>query len=377
MHLLSSSIVRPGLGISAALVLLSATATSRAAGELHVVVDSRVELLSTVFRLAGHPEYRKGMVRSYTSDVDRHFGKFREHAVVGMARELRRKRGVSYDAVMAYAIHLTPELEAAKPFDPRPDSLDSRWHPEEAQEFLEKLQRFAKDSGFRKFYDDHKELYGIAVNRMKLVAEEDGDLGWFDRFFGAKPGARFTLVLGMLNGPNCYGVRAVGNDGNEDLYCVLGVWSTDWRGRPKFTAKMLPTVAHEFCHSYVNPLVYANQEKLRDAGEAIFPWVEEEMTRQAYANWVTMMHESLVRASVVRYVQATEGEHAAKKRAALQVERHFLWTPKLAGLLADYEADRETYPNFQAFLPKVIEFFNQYAGEFVQEQKSRIDGSRE
>lgn len=356
------------------LLILPLTIAAREAEStrsFQVTVDPRVELMCIVFRLAGNPEYSKARVKSYARDVEEQFGSFRDHEVVQMARELRRTRGVSYDAVMSYAIHLTPDLEPAKPFSPLPGTLDSRWRARDAEEFLEKLRRFARASDFSSFFDAHQALYQPAIERMTEVAEKEGDFGWFDRFFGAKPGARFTVVLGLLNGGGSYGVKLQDDGGAEDLYCILGVWATDWQGRPKFTADMLRTVAHEFCHSYVNPVVYANEDKLSRAGRKMYSWVAEEMQQQAYGSWTTMIHESLVRASVVRYVLATSGEDAAKQQADHEVRRHFRWTPELAALLAEYEADRDKYPEYESFFPRVIEFFDDYAPKFDSEMTQK------
>jgi len=46
-------------------------------------------------------------VESYAEDAEKQFGKFRGNAVVNLAQELRNTQGVSYDAVMSMAIHLT------------------------------------------------------------------------------------------------------------------------------------------------------------------------------------------------------------------------------------------------------------------------------
>ena len=71
-----------------------------------VSVDPRIELICVIFRLAGNPEYCKGRVPSYTADVDKHFGPYKDHAVVQLAAKLRRTRGVSYDAPMNMAVHV-------------------------------------------------------------------------------------------------------------------------------------------------------------------------------------------------------------------------------------------------------------------------------
>jgi len=211
---------------------------------------------------------------------------------------------------------------------------------------------------------------------MQDVAHQHGHLDWFDRFFGAEPGARFNLVLSMLNGGNCYGVRIALDGEREDLYCILGVWSTDDQGQPTFNKNMLATVAHEFCHSYVNPLVYQHEAQLRQAGTQIYARVAARMREQAYGTWSTMMHESLVRASVVRYLRTYEGEQAARREIARQVDsRHFLWMPELVELLGQYEAQRQTYPDFASFFPRVIEFFDDYAPEFAQTMQEKAQNA--
>lgn len=355
----------------AGLALLS---TARAEDALEVVVDPRVELLSIVFRLAGNPEYSQGRVASYAEAVDAHFGKHRDHAVVETARRLRAQKGVSFDAVMSMAVHLEDarDLKEAVPFNPRPAELDERWTVADARLFLDKLRRFAKEADFEGFRKEHEPLYRTATERFREVIAKEGVLEWFDAFFGARPAASFTVALGMLNGGACYGPR-VRKGKEEVLYCVLGVWSTDEEGLPSFDRTMLPTVVHEFCHSYANPLVYENEKKLKKAGETIFPHVEAEMRRQAYGNWRTMMCESLVRACVVRYVRAKDGPDAARKEVDEQVGRSFLWTPELSELLGEYEAGRDRYPTLGPFLPRVVAFFDDYAPGFAEERKKRAE----
>jgi hypothetical protein len=78
--------------------------------------------LSIVFRLAGNPEYSQGRVASYTKAVDEHFQPYKDHAVVRHARRLRGARGIGFDAVAGFAVHLdgsraqsTPATCSARP----------------------------------------------------------------------------------------------------------------------------------------------------------------------------------------------------------------------------------------------------------------------
>lgn len=343
-----------------AMLFLSAGTAAARAPKVTVGVDPRVELLSIVFRLAGNPEYGKGRVPAYVAAVEKHFGKFRSHDAVKIAAEMRRSSGVSYDAVALLAVHLknVELLEPAVPLDPWPIALDRRWRSKaNVETFLAALRRFRDETKFAQFFARQKPLYDVAVERMEKVLATDAGFDWFERFFGTKPTAEFALALGMLNGGQCYGPRVVMPDGSERLYCILGVWQTDSEGKPEFTRDMLGIVAHEFCHSFVNPMVDRHASRFEAAGTRIHARYREPMARQAYATWQIMIKESLVRAAVIRYVHATREPATVLAEKATQLKLSFMWVPELSELLAEYERDREAYPTFEAFVPKIAEFF--------------------
>jgi hypothetical protein len=328
-----------------------------------VRVDPRVELMSLIFRLAGNPEYTQDRLPSYIQDVEKYFGAFRNHDAVQMAMQLRRSRGVSFDAVMSMALHVedVDSMKERVPLEPVPKSWDRRWTVEDTREFQNAVRSFVKDARFDGFFDAHQDLYRTAESRMEKVLDDHRVLDWFDGFFGARSGASFTVILGMMNGGACYGPRVVFPDGQEELYCVLGVWLKDRRGLPRFDRSILPTVVHEFCHSYINPLVNSHAGELEKAGEKIFSTVAEAMKRQAYPGWQTMMYESLVRACVVRYRLANEGEAAAERQIIQENTNRFFWMRDLSNLLGEYEADRGRYPNLDSFFPEIVKFFDTYA----------------
>ena len=333
-----------------------------------VRVDPRVELFSVMFRLAGNPEYSQGRVPAYTEAVDQHFARFRDHAAIKAARSLRGQHGIGFDAVAAMAIHVdaVPALQPLVPLSPLPPSLDARWQPKAAAEFLDKARAFARDTGFVGFLAQHRPLFAVAEERMAAVLAADAHLEWFDQFFGQRQGADFQLVLGMLNGGGCYGPRVRLGNGREQLYCVLGVWSVDDAGQPRFDQDMLGTVVHEFCHSYANPLIEAQEARLVKAGPVLYAPVAAAMKRQAYATWQTMLKESLVRACVVRYQRAVHGADAERKQLAEERGNKFLWIDGLSAALTRYEAARSQHATLQSFMPEVVAFFDQYAEEITR-----------
>ncbi|MDH4197869.1 MAG: DUF4932 domain-containing protein [Candidatus Aminicenantes bacterium] len=243
---------------------------------------------------------------------------------------------------------------------------------------------FVLETDFMSFFRAHKALYQSAINRLKAVLVEGRLVEWFDDFFGSRPGADFVIALGMLNGGASYGASARLEDGREEIYSILGVWILDGNGQPKFDKGILSTVAHEFCHSYTNPLVDKHKAELKAAGEKIFPYVAEELRRQAYGDWLTMMYESLDRACGVRYTQAMSGSRAAAREVKDNRDKRFLWTGELADLLGEYEKQREKYPALDTFFPRITDFFKGYSGRverdvavLVEEKRKEMEALKE
>jgi len=343
----------------------AADAFSNAAPSPQVKVDPRVELLSLIFRLAGNPEYSQAKVRAYAQDADKQFDGFRNHAVVNLARKLRRNDGVSYDAVMSLAVHLKDAegLELAGPLEPWPADLDARWKPETVKQFLAAARQFVRAAGFKQFCEQHRGLYDTTAGRLRALLEKRAHLEWYQGYFGERPGATFRTVPGLLNGGCCYGPRWREPQGREALYCILGVWKTDGEGLPEFTPDTLGTLVHEFCHSFANPIIARHETELSAAGEKIFRHVAERMRSQAYGTAGTMLRESLVRACTVRFHRQFEGAEAARRAAQSEASRGFVWTADLARLLEEYEGQRGKYPTLDSFAPRVVAFFDEYARE--------------
>ncbi len=66
------------------------------------------------------------------------------------------------------------------------------------------------------------------------------------------------------------------------------------------------------------------------------------MKSQAYGNWETMINESLVRASVIRYmIDNNYSQKEINEEILIQRGRKFLWIKELVDLLGNYEQNRQ------------------------------------
>lgn len=326
-------------------------------------VDHRMELMSIIFRLAGNPEYNRAAKSPYSDAVEKHFAPFQNHPAVVLAAKLRNTRSVSFDAVADMAVHVTDavRLRERVPFDHPNCKLDSRWGPKAAREFLERARSFVKDTGFENFMTGQEIYFTAAGIRMNELLTRRGYLDWFDSFFGPRENAQYEVIVGLLAGGSNYGCSVRLADGSEHISPVIGVWHIDRHGLPKFPHEVVPTLIHEFCHPYVNPVVHKYAHHMETAGRRLHATCVQTMRDQAYGTWDTVLCESVVRACVVRYVRTVEGLAPAQAEIRRQHERGFEWVGDLSKLLETYEHHRDQYPNLEAFMPRIVAFFDDYA----------------
>jgi hypothetical protein len=358
----------------ALLLLLAVPAAAQAP---RIAVDPRVELFSVIFRLAGNTEYNQGRVPAYNAAIDKWFAPFKDHEAVQLARQFRDRYGVGFDAPMGLAMNVqdVATLEELIPLDSEASRLDKRWHGAEARPFLAATRRFVKDTKFQEFLDSQKDLYECAAGNMRALVEKEADFAWFEKFFGTRPGARFFVVPALVNGPSNYGPGIRAADGVDESHAVIGVWDVDPSGMPSFRKEVVGTIVHEVVHSYANPLITKVEGQIDGGGSKILEPVRWAMQRQAYGTTGTVLRESLVRACSARYALAHGGEAAARSTVQSERRSSFLWTGELYDLLGEYEKDRTAYPTLEAFMPKVVAYFNAL-GPRVQSMVEAFEAGR-
>ncbi|MHC4168963.1 MAG: DUF4932 domain-containing protein [Planctomycetota bacterium] len=330
--------------------------------DIDVSVDPRVELMSIIFRLAGNPEYNQCKIPGYDADISSHFTAHQDHAAVKYAAELKKRRSMGYNAPMGLAVYVgdVPALKELVSLNPRPGELDGRWQTTGARKFLTRARRFASDTQFGHFFDEHKPLYDKAVQDLATVVERHAHLEWFDDFFGQSTNERFHVVLGMANGGSSYGARAVIDDENH-IYSMLGVWRLDSSGIPTFSKGLVGTIHHELCHSYANPIVHKFTDELEEAGKRMYRPLEDKMSKQAYGTWDTMMCEYVVRVCTIQYYRRYGTPEEVERVLKYHIDRGFVGMYELDEVVSEFENERQKYATFESFFPRVVEFFAEYS----------------
>lgn len=327
-------------------------------------VDRRIELMSIVFRLAGNFEYNDDIYRSYDSDIHSYFDKYKDHPLIVFATELRNKNGVSFDAVMFMAIYLEqpPLLNPIVPFSSKVP--EGRWGQDNANKFVGLLKQFYTDAKCEEFFKEHEGLYKIAQEKFMPVYKAL-DINWYNQYYGVQPEGSLNIIIGLGLGGNNYGPKLKYPDGKEDTYAIMGTWSIDSTNKPFFTIdNCLPTLIHEFNHSYVNHLTKKYEKDFEGSGAKLYDLIKAGMGNQHYTSWQTMMNEALVRASVIRYMLKHNADgKAAKYQLISEFGRGFFWMKGLVETLGIYEKNRNKYPTLESYMPVLIDFYNGVAKE--------------
>lgn len=324
-------------------------------------VDKRIELVSIAFRIAGYPEYCFEENKTYVADIHNHFDQYAAHPLISFLKQIRDTSDIRFDAVMAMAVHLSPPPQLT-PIVPFVQNIpDDRWESAHHYKdtFISLLQHFYNDTGFETFFSKEQELYHIAEQRYRIVFDSM-DAAWYRKFYGNGPASEFHTIIGFGNGRANYGLSVKHTGKAEDIYAIVGSWRIDSAGLPIYTtSNNLPTLIHEFNHSFINHLNEQYRKDLQQAGQHIYKEVSAQMEDLGYPDWKIMLDEALVRAAVIKYIKAHSNDAAsADKALEKELKNGFTWMNELVSLLDQYEQNRKKYPTLQHFMPIVISFYN-------------------
>jgi hypothetical protein len=320
--------------------------------------DTRAEVLAVMFRLAGAAEYQRGRIQPYVHQIDSAFSPYAHDSAIEDIRRLRSLYGVGFDAVVSLAAHITDPLSFRErvPFDAPGCTLDPRWHGAAVRPFLADAHQFARDAHVASFLHMEEPLYDSAAARMRRVVDRGLDVAWFRRFYGDRSPGVFVVSPLVADADELYG--ATFGDGHRvERHAYVGIGEEDRAGFPVISPNYLPYIVHEFSHTFVNSVLDDRSAQFHPYTARVFALVEKQMRAHHYVDPQSMLDESVVRASVIRYLMAHGYADAAKREIATQHKQGFFWIEDLVRLLGRYEARRGRYPTFRSFAPEIVRYY--------------------
>ena len=321
--------------------------------EPFVSVDKRIELLSIVARLANYEEYKTNQFKSYANDVDIYFSKYKNHKLISYFKEIRRKNGIAYDAVISYAIRIEfSDNNLIKLFDV--ENIGIRWDNENIRKTTELLNDFYKVSNFESFFANNSKIYRVAEKNMNEAISQI-DYNWFNNFYGNVSTEKYNIVPAMLIGYSNYGGRTV-KDKDKILYSIIGTSTVDKNDNPIYLPKSVESlVIHEFTHSFMNPLVDVNFSLFENQIKDLYKLSKRTFKLQAYDDIYPVAYESFVRAGVIQYyIDKRETDLQIKIRIRRENLNGFYLT---SSLLNSFKKLRRNKMLVE-YIPELIENFN-------------------
>ena len=321
---------------------------------VHITIDPRVELMSTVQYLSDYDELITTATFAYRADVDEYFADFRKHKAVAMYEDMVAN-GFRYSVPASFALSLTPNLHLD-------DSVQLSYHvrwggggEKKLAEFAAALRDFSLRSNFHDFFVSHEEYYLENINHVATLLEKHDYATELTDYYGIEYASFNILPVPLYGGGAGYGPHVERKD-RVDIYSILCAFDEQMSGEvPSYgsinTFKSLQR--HEFSHSFVNPTTEMFLDEVMKYEYLLEP-IQEEMDKLNYGSWITCLNEHIVRAVNTRLAYS-DSRREGNQALARELEAGFIYTKILVNALEEYENYRDKYPDFISFYPKLLE----------------------
>ncbi|PWS28706.1 hypothetical protein DHW03_02340 [Pedobacter yonginense] len=131
---------------------------------------------------------------------------------------------------------------------------------------------------------------------------------------------------------------------------------------------------HEISHSFVNPPLETYAKKLKADSALFTPTLRDTLASRGIRDWNTCVTEHLVRVGEIRIAVSMGNAKEANRLRALHIgDYKCVLIPMLEEKVNEYEQNRKKYPNFEVYLPKLIDFLHQLTPQKIDEQFRRYN----
>lgn len=346
--------------------------------KLRIGYSEKVETLALLYNLSSTGDYHYNEIpgpRGILSQaLTKEFAAYRAHPAVTKLNQLLADGFVDMYDIMLACYHT--ELPEFRQFAPYPsvyyenEGLTAAETQARFDDFNAAVVQFYEEAGLReKFRSDYRALYDKLLAEVQVVAPEEQFVAVAEAYFGIQRADYEILVSAFsFNGIG----RAILIDRPGGSSAVALVTSNParesdslhWEALDAFTigyndpAYFQEIGLHELIHTFFHEALKENKENQAriDRLDHLFTAaLREEMRRQGYVDWRSCFEEHLVRLAEVKIATLLGDQVFAEayRQHCIQ-ERGFVYFEKIEGLMATYEAARESYPSIGDFMPVLL-----------------------
>lgn len=116
-------------------------------------------------------------------------------------------------------------------------------------------------------------------------------------------------------------------------------------------------IRHEFSHPYVNPLTEKYWYLIKDRSDS-YGAIPEVARKGVCGDWQECINEFVIRA-ITTHLAYRESEEAGASAHARESSKGVSLLDELLKNIRLYESERDTFPTFDSFYPKLLEVFRE------------------
>jgi hypothetical protein len=232
-----------------------AATSDTASTRVEVAVPEVYELANIALALSDftqtyrHTVFRKG---PYYAEVMAHFGPYRSHRLIQrMNGDIRGQAGWrGFYSFRENAVSYRFEGDRITLGDAFPTPI---WRPNVFADYLSDLEDFARVSGFRHFYEAHREWYQGRVASYRARVPVDSMLRWLEARFPSRYGRNRVVFSPLIYGS--HSTQRFSDAGGQTIMFIAGPdVANDTLPRSIQNAQLARILFTEIDHNYVNPV---------------------------------------------------------------------------------------------------------------------------
>lgn len=331
---------------------------------IDIEIDPRLELLTavqlwTTWARPGQFGDIGERATPYMTKLKKFMKRFQKSDAVRIS-EFLLNSGFSFDAPPNLILSTRNGLAFDPPAEGYSSYLVERGQGEtNLDDFLEALRKLAAKSRFDKFFEAHRGYYRQMTDRQAAFMKAERNSQWLHGWFGGSRERRFHCIFSPAMMPGgVYGATIVRREQGTDVTHIYQIIRDAERCAPAYLNSL---TLHEFGHSFVNPAIGDQVEKLRAATRRtlgkIFEPVRSRMEKMAYPELETFLNEAVVRAATIRalFSLGDIDEAGVEKKLQAEADRGFYCIDAVYLLLVEYESNRDKWPDFISYGPELLE----------------------
>lgn len=338
--------------------------------QLQILVDPRVELMAIAIYMSDPQSewWSTKLDFAYKREVEAHFITYKRSAVQ-FTKKLSDANLLNFVDPFSFILHHgpPPQLNLLVPYTSelletitlhafgQNEAAESR--REVLQELQKELKKFAEESGFSSFFDKHQQTYRAITTQIRQTLRDRDYVKILEDYFGSRLRS-YTLIPVPLLNVWAVGLQVAHRNGIH-AYSIIGPVGITEGALPFFgdEKRLSELIYHEFGHSFVNPITDRYRQEVDRFAKSLFPMIQSQMTAQYYPEWQLAVNEHILHAIVGRVFAHQYSESEAEAFLQQQEARGFLYVQSIYELLQEYEQQRDRYPDFASFYPRILELF--------------------